>query len=52
MYNLFISHTPHGVCYLLAKDLAGNIIYKLCITQTAFFELREISIPEIRNESN
>jgi len=47
MYNLFISHTPHGVCYLIAKDQEGNVFYKLSITQTAFFDLRERAIPEI-----
>ena len=47
MYNLFITHTPMGVCYLIAKDLEGNIVYKLSITPTAFFDLREKAIPEI-----
>lgn len=48
MYNIFITHTPNGVCYLLAKDLEGNVVYKLSITQTAFFDLREKAIPEIQ----
>jgi len=48
MYNLFITHTPNGVCYLVAKDLEGNVFYKMSITQTSFFDLREKAIPEIK----
>ena len=51
MYYLFITHTPMGVCYLIAKDAEGNIIYKLTISQTAFFDLRERAVPEIPNDS-
>ena len=47
MYKLFISHSPMGICYLLAKDQEGKIFYKLVITPTAFFDLREKSIIEI-----
>ena len=50
MFNLFIAHTPHGVCYLIEKDLEGNVVHKLSITPTAFFDLRERAIPEIQNE--
>ena len=47
MYQLFITHTPMGVCYLFVKDERGTIIQKVNITPTAFFDLREKSIPEI-----
>ncbi len=47
MYQLFITHTPHGVCYLLTKDQAGNTVYILKIPPPAFFDLREKQIPEV-----
>jgi hypothetical protein len=47
MYQLFITHTPHGVCYLLTKDQDGNVIYILSIPPTAFFDLRDRKIPEV-----
>ena len=52
MFNLFITHTPHGVCYLIVNDMEGNVVSKLSITPTAFFDLRERAIPEIPNDSN
>lgn len=52
MYNLFITHTPNGVCYLLAKDTDGNVFCMLLITPTAFFDLREKAIPEIPMAEN
>ena len=48
MYQLFISHTPMGVCYLFVKDERGMVIQKVAITPTAFFDLREKAIPEIK----